>query len=171
MTLREPARVRHAGPNPGAVASVFMVLFLASLVPVTLIGTHFPSPLHAPEEIVAYFRLHAGRVAVCVFFQFGAAIPLGIYTATMTSRLRFHGARVAGVDIALFGGFAAAFMTLVSALILWVLARPGIATDGTLAQGLYYLIFATGGPGYSVPLGLLTAGISIPALVLDLLPR
>jgi hypothetical protein len=171
MTSRDPARVHHAGPNPGAVASIFMVLFLAGLVPVIASDTRFPSPLQSPEEIMAYFRAHAGRVAVCAFFQFGAAIPLGIYTATMTSRLRFHGVRVAGVDIALFGGFAAAFMTLVSALVQWVLARPGIATDGTLAQGLYYLVFATGGPGYSVPLGLLIAGISVPALIMRLLPR
>lgn len=173
MAPSDPVRMRHAGPNPGAVASVFTVLFLAGLVPVTLIAgdTHFPSPLQSPEEIMAYFRANAGRVAICAFFQFGAAIPLGIYTATMTSRLRFHGVRAAGVDIALFGGLAASFMTLVSALVQWVLARPGIATDGTLTQGLYYLIFATGGPGYSVPLGLLIAGISVPALVLRLLPR
>src|SRR5262245_30772947 len=136
----------HAGPNPGAVAAVFTALFLAGLVPVTLIAgdTHFPSPLQPPEEIMAYFLAHPGRVAVCAFFQFGAAIPLGIYTATMTSRLRFHGVRAAGVDIALFGGLAASFMTLVSALGQWVMARPGIAADGPLVQGLYYMVFATG---------------------------
>jgi hypothetical protein len=167
------ALARHAAPHPGWVASVFTALFLAGLVPVTLLvsETHFPSPLQSADEIMAYFRANAGRVAACAFFQFGAAIPLGIYTATMTSRLRFHGVRAAGVDIALFGGFAASFMTLVSALVQWVLARPGMASDGTLTQGLYYLIFATGGPGYSVPLGLLIAGISIPALFFRLLPR
>jgi hypothetical protein len=164
---------RHAAPNPGWVASIFTALFLAGLVPVTLIvsETHFPSPLQSADEIMAYFRANADRVAVCAFLQFGAAIPLGIYTAAMTSRLRFHGVRAAGVDIALFGGLGASFMTLVSALVQWVLARPGIASDGTLTQGLYYLVFATGGPGYSVPLGLLIAGISIPALFFRLLPR
>jgi hypothetical protein len=173
----EPARnrveSRHAGPNPGVVAAVFTVLFLAGLVPVTLLAgdTHFPSPLQAPDEIIAYFREHARQVAICAFFQFGAAIPLGIYTATMTSRLRFIGVRAAGVDIALFGGLAASFMTLVSALAQWALARPGVAADGTLVQALYYFIFATGGPGYSVPLGLLCAGISVPALFLRLLPK
>jgi hypothetical protein len=173
MARTDTSRIHHAGPNPGAVASVFTVLFLAGLIPVTLMAgdTHFPSPLQSAEEIMAYFRAHAGRVAVCAFFQFGAAIPLGIYTATMTSRLRFHGVQAAGVDIALFGGLAASFMTLVSALTQWVLSRPGIAAEGTLAQGLYYMIFATGGPAYSVPIGLLFAGISIPALFLRLLPR
>jgi len=163
----------HAGPNPGIVASVFTALFLAGLVPVTLLvgDTHFPSPLQPPDEIVAYFRDHAAKVSVCAFFQFGAAVPLGIYTATMTSRLRFLGVRAAGVDIALFGGFAASLLMLVSALVQWTLARPGIAEDGTLVRALYHLIFATGGPGYSVPLGLLLAGISVPALLLRLLPR
>ncbi|WP_437923459.1 hypothetical protein WMF37_31080 [Sorangium sp. So ce291] len=52
----------HLGPNPGAVAAVFMLLFLASLVPVTLLmgETHFPSPLQTPEEVVAYFRGDVG---------------------------------------------------------------------------------------------------------------
>jgi hypothetical protein len=91
--------------------------------------------------------------------------------ATMTSRLRFLGVRAAGVDIALFGGFAASFMTFVSALGQWTLARPGIAADGSLTQALYFWIFATGGPGYSVPLGLLLAGIAVPALFFRLLPK
>ncbi len=121
--------------------------------------------------MVAYFREHSARVALCAFFQFAAAIPLGIYVATMTSRLRFLGVRAAGVDIALFGGLAASFMTFISALTQWTLARPGIAADGTLAQALYFLIFATGGPGYSVPIGLLFAGISVPALIFRLLPK
>jgi hypothetical protein len=172
-TQMPAATARHAGPNPGIVAIVFTVLFLAGLVPVTLLvgDTHFPSPLQSPDEIVAYLRQHPARVAVCAFFQFASAIPLGIYVATMTSRLRFLGVRAAGVDIALFGGLAASFTTLVSALAQWTLARPGIAADGTLAQALYFFIFATGGPGYSVPLGLLLAGISVPALVFRLLPK
>jgi len=172
-TQTPPVAARHAGPNPGIVAIVFTVLFLAGLVPVTLLmgDTHFPSPLQPPDEIVVYFREHPTKVALCAFLQFGSAIPLGIYVATMTSRLRFLGVRAAGVDIALFGGLAASFMTLVSALLQWALSRPGIAADGTLVQALYFLTFATGGPGYSVPLGILFAGISVPALFFRLLPK
>lgn len=163
----------HAGPNPGIVAAVFTLLFLAGLIPVTLLvgDTHFPSPLQSPREMMAYFREHSAKVALCAFFQFGAAIPLGIYTATMTSRLRFLGVKAAGVDIALFGGFAASMLTLISALAQWVLSKPGVAADGTLVQALYFLIFATGGPGYTVALGLLLAGISVPARILRLLPK
>jgi len=168
-----PQVARHAGPHPGIVAIVFTALFLAGLVPVTLLvgNTHFPSPLQPTDEIVAYFRDHSTKVRICAFFQFASAIPLGIYVATMTSRLRFLRIKVAGVDIALFGGLAASFLTLISALAQWTLARPEVTTDAALTQALYFLIFATGGPGYSVPLGLLIAGISIPALLFRLLPK
>jgi hypothetical protein len=164
---------RHAGPNPGVVAAVFTVLFLAGLVPVTLMvgDTHFPAPSQPPEEIAAYFRDHPARVGICAFLQFGSAVALGIYTATMASRLRFLGVSAAGVDIALFGGLAASLLTMVSALGQWTLARPGIAGDSTLVQALYFVVFATGGPGYSVTLGLLFGGVSLPAARRPLLPR
>jgi hypothetical protein len=173
QTQASTVTARHAAPHPGFVAIVFTILFLAGLVPVTLIvsDTHFPAPFQSPAEIVAYFRENAARVAWCAFFQFGSAIPLGVYVATMTSRLRFLGVRAAGVDIALFGGLAASFMTLVSALGQWTLARPGLADDAPVVQALYFWIFALGGPGYSVPLGLLLAGISVPALIFRLLPK
>jgi len=49
--------------------------------------------------------------------------------------------------------------------------HPGIAQDATLLQALYYLSYAFGGPGFSVPMGLLLAGVSIPAGFLKLLPK
>ena len=163
----------HVGPHPGYLAIVFMTLFLASLVPVTLLvsTTHFPSPFQPSEEIVAYFKAESSKVIFCAFLQFGAAIPLGIYAATMVSRLAFHGAKQTGITIALFGGFAAASAIALSALVQWTIAQPGISDDATLTRALHYLIFAIGGPGYTVPLGLLIAGIAIPAGVMGLLPK
>jgi hypothetical protein len=168
-----PAVERHPGPNPGVVAVVFTVLFLASLVPVTLIvsETHFPSPLQSAEEMVAYFRSEAAKVRICAFLQFGSSVPLGIFAATMASRLWFHRARAAGVAIALLGGLAASTFVAISALAQWTIAQPGIAEDAGLTRALYFLIFSTGGPGYSVPLGLLIAGISVTAGLMRLLPR
>jgi hypothetical protein len=54
----------------------------------------------------------------------------------------------------------AAFNVALSALVLWV-AYPGIAQEVAVLRALYYVVFAIGGVGYSVPLGLLFAGISI----------
>ncbi|MDB4978386.1 MAG: hypothetical protein JWM56_572 [Candidatus Peribacteria bacterium] len=163
---------RHAGPNPGTLAIVFTVLFFAGLLSMTLFtGGAYPTPFKSSEEIAAFFRSYPFQVSLGAFFQFGSAIPLGLYTATMTSRLRFHGVRSAGVDIALFGGFSASLLTLVWTLIQWTLAQPAVTSDGTLVRALFSLIFALGGPGYSVPLGLLIAGISVPAYFFRLLPR
>jgi hypothetical protein len=166
-------RAGHRGPHPGIVAAVFTALFIAGLVPVTLIAsdTHFPAPIQPPEEIIAYFRTHAGNVRLCAFFQFCSAIPLAIFTATMTSRLRYLGVTAAGPAIGFVGGLWAALALVTSSLAAWVLSQPGIAADAGITRALHFLAFAMGGPGYSVPLGLLIAGIAVSAGFAKLLPR
>jgi hypothetical protein len=170
-TLAAPAR--HPGPHLGAVATVFTILFLAGLYPVTIFGgqPYFPGPWESGETIATFFRSRPTAALLCSSFHFGAAVALGIFAATVVSQLRFLGARVAGTYIALFGGFATAFNMGASASILWVMARPGIAQDSTLMQALYYLQYVFGGPGFSVPLGLLMAGVSIPSGFMKLLPK
>jgi hypothetical protein len=165
--------LRHRGPHPGGLAVVYTALFLAGLYPVVSFtgGPHFPGPWESAEVIATYFQNHPGDVVLCAFLQFGAAIPLGIYTATVVSRLRFLGVRAAGPMIALFGGFATAFDIMASSHILWAMVRPGIAQDVTLLRALYFVSFGFGGAGFSVPLGLLIAGISVAAGFRRLLPR
>jgi hypothetical protein len=155
------------------VAVVFMVLFIAGLVPVTLLvgPTHFPAPTASTADIVAYFRSEPAKVRLCGFLQFASAIPLGIFTASMVSRLRFLGVEAAGPTIALFGGLAASTAVAVAALGVWTLGQPGVADDAGALLAVYFAGFGLGGPGFSVPLGLLIAGISVPSLFLKLLPR
>src|SRR5689334_1906813 len=105
------------------------------------------------------------------FFQLRSAIPPGILTGTPPVRLRVLGAYAAGAHNALFGGLMTTFNLALSALVLWVMAYPGIAQDSSVLRALYYLTFAVGGVGYSVPLGLLIAGISVPSGFMRLLPR
>jgi hypothetical protein len=164
---------RHRGPNLGIVAMTFITLFLAGLYPVTMFGgkPYFPGPGESASTIVSFFQMRGPAVLLCAFFHFGAAIVLGIFTATVVSQLRFLGVRAAGAYIALFGGLATALNMGVSASVLWVMARPGIAQDATLVQTLYYLQYVFGGPGFSVPLGLLLAGVSIPSAFMKLLPK
>jgi hypothetical protein len=68
---------RHAGPNLGMVATVYVLLKIAS-VPVSAFGSKppfFPG-LNAPTEaVVSYFSTHADAVLICAFPQLGAAIP------------------------------------------------------------------------------------------------
>lgn len=165
--------VQHRGPHLGAVAIVYTVLFLAGLYPVTMLAgkIYWPGPWEPAAVIVSYFQTHAGAVLTCLSLQFGAAIALGIFTATAVSRLQFMGVRVAGVWIALFGGFLTVFNGMASAFATWTMIHPAVAGSPSVMLGLYYLSFAFGGPGFSVPMGLLIAGISVPSYFMKLLPN
>jgi len=170
--------VRHAGPHLGLVAIVFTALKFASLVPVSAFGfafgikpPYFPGSTAPGNDVVAYFDTHRLPVLICAFLQFGATVPLGIFTATIVSRLHFLGVKAAGVHIALFGGLAVAFDSAASAFVLWTMAQTGITQDASLVRALYYLQSAFGSTGYAVPMGLLLAGVSIPAGLMKLLPK
>src|SRR5260370_11957755 len=164
---------RHPSPNLGIVATVFTLLFNAGLYPVVSFTgkAHVPGPWESGDTIVAYFQAHPSAVLMCAFLQFGAAIALGIFTASVVSRLQFLGVRAAGAYIALFGGLATTFNMMINAAILWMMVYPGIAQDATLVRAFYYLAFAIGGVGFSVPIGLLLAGVSVTAGFMRLLPK
>jgi hypothetical protein len=161
------------GPHAGAVALVYVSLFCAGLFPVTAFGgmPYFPPPTASVSEMVAFFSTRQSAVLLCAFLQFGAAIPLGIFTATIVSQLQFLGVRVAGTNIALFGGLTTAFGMLFGTSFLWAMTFPDIAQDATLLHALYRISFGIGGPGFSVPFGILIAGVSLSAGLSRLIPR
>jgi hypothetical protein len=163
---------RHPGPPLLMPGGIFVALRIASFASLVIMTGFAPYPIpFNPGDGSRYFVEHAKAVQIAAFIQFGAAIPLGLFTATLASRLRFLGIEAAGVTIALFGGFAASFFLGCSALVQWVLAFPGVADDPPNARVLQLLAFATGGPGHVVPLGLLVAGASITAGLTRLIPR
>ena len=166
------SNARHRGPSLLAVAIVCTTLFVASLVLSTVMagGEHFPSPFQPEALSLAYFAEHAEAVRVGAFLQFGSAVPLGIFTATAVSQLRFLGVTVAGGFISLFGGVGASLFLAISALMQWVLSYIGGSAEGTI-HALHLLAFATGGVGYVVAAGLLVAGISVSGGLSKLLPR
>jgi hypothetical protein len=155
------------------MGTAYTVLFLAGLYPVTIFGgqPYYPGPWEPAETITTFFQARPMAVRVCAFLQFGAAIPLGIFTATIVSRLQFLGSRVAGVSIALFGGITTAIMMMAASIALWVMSQPGIADNSPLLQALYWLTQGFGGAGFSVPFGLLVAGVTIPAAFMRLIPK
>jgi hypothetical protein len=165
--------LHHRGPHPGALAIVYMVLFIAGLSQVISFtgAPHYPAPWEPAETMASYFQLHPTPVLICNFLQFGATVPLGICIATIVSRLQFLGIRAAGVYIALFGGFTTVFDMMAGAHIGWAMIRPGIAQDPTLLRALYFIGYGLGGPGFSVPMGLFIAGVSITAWFAKLLPK
>lgn len=166
-------RLRHAGPPLAVPAVVFLALFAGSLVAGAMLtgGTPPPIPFGATDASLRYFVDHATAVRVASFLQFGAAVPLAIFTATVVSRLYFLRVHAAGVTIALVGGLAASVLLAISGLIEWVLSSPGVADVTANARVLQLLIFATGGPGHVVALGLLLAGVSLAGGLTRRLPR
>ena len=163
----------HRGPSLVVVATTHAVLFVASLVVSTALaaGQHFPSVLEPQQKSAQFFLDHASAVRFMAFFQFGAAIPLGIFAASATSRLQFLGMKVAGIQIALFGGVSASVALSLSSWIEWALSQTGVTDSAAATRVLHLMAFAAGGPGYIVPFGLLVAGISLTAGLQRFIPR
>ena len=163
----------HPGPPLGWLGVIYMGLFLAGLYPVTILGgrPYFPVPSAPLNAITEFFQVRSSAVLLCAFLQFGAAVPLGIFSATIASRFRFLGIRAAGPGITFFGGLAAASNMMVSSSLLWAMSHADTAHDPTLIQALHRFDFALGGAGFSVPFGLLVMGIAITAGFGRLLPR
>ena len=168
-----PNHGRPTGPHPGILASISLALVLASLVTTAVMsgGRQFINPLASADSVAAFFRDNPDAVRVGAMLQFGSAVPLGIYAATVYARQLRLGLRVPGPAISFFGGVAAALMLMLSASTAWVLGNPGIAADVPLTQALALLAFITGGVGYATGLGLLVAGIAVPFLILRFGPR
>ena len=157
---------RHRGPHPGIVAVVHVLLFMTSLVLLGALtkGEGFSTPFGPMEKSQEALQKFAYVTRLNALLQFGAAIPLGIFTAAVTSRLNFLGVKVTGVSIALFGGITASILMMISGICGWVLSQPGIADDRYVMHAIRLMGFATGGVGVVAAMGLLMAGISISCL-------
>jgi hypothetical protein len=163
---------RHVGPPLVPVALISVALFVASVVVGVTGGGPFPSPYDHTSDVIAFFSAHRTTVQAAAALQFASAVPLAILAASLSSRVRNLGfARVPGVLIASSGGILASGMLATSALAQWVLSRPGTATNQSVVRPLADFVFATGGPGAVVFLGLLVAGLAVPAAIGRLLPR
>ncbi len=98
-------------------------------------------------------------------------MPLTVYAATASARLRQLGVTAPGATIALAGGVLAGGLLALSGLLQWTLARPVVRGNEPVVRALHDLVFLTGGAAHVVFLGLLVAGIAVPGLLLQLLSR
>ncbi|MDJ0356698.1 hypothetical protein [Paenarthrobacter sp. PH39-S1] len=165
--------VRPGGPNLGILAVVSLGLTVVGLAAGAIMtgGHTFASPFSAAGQVAAYFQENSDAVRLASMIQLGSAVPLGIYAATVYAQQLRLGVRVPGPGIGFFGGITAAVFLMLSALVAWVLSRPEITTDVTLTHALSFFAFIAGGVGYVVGMGLLVAGIAVPALILGFVPR
>ncbi len=168
-----PSHRRNSGGPPlGLLALISAGLFVGSVVAGAVMAkAAYPSPFSTASKTIDYVQQHRGAVRITALLQFGSAIPLAIYAAAASARLRNLGIRAPGATIALVGGTIASAFLLLSSMITWTLSRPDVASEPTIVRTLSFLSFMAGGPGSVVPFGLLLAGIAVPALLGRLIPR
>ena len=172
-TMELSAQTRHAGPPLPLLALVHLLLFAASVFAGILLrhGAVYVNPYSSLPAVQDFFANSPQAIRVSAFFFFGSAVPLGLFTATIVSRLRFLGVRAAGTYIALFGGFVASAALGISALYSWVLSIPDVVSSAAaFVHAIYFLSFLFGGVAFAVGFGLLAAGVSITGYFRRLLP-
>jgi hypothetical protein len=169
--MQEFGRHPQGGPPLVLLAVISLVLLLGGLAIGFAIGGMMPLPYGADSAIQAYVRAEPVAPQVIAVAVFASSVPLAIYAATASARLRELGVTAPGATIALAGGILASGALGLSGLVAWTLSRPEVSGDNALVRALYYLVFLTGGPAHVIALGLLVAGIAVPSLILGLLPR
>src|SRR6516165_10461608 len=162
----------HRSPPLILLAAVDIGLVIGGIVTQSRMSSlPYPTPYDSIQQLQQYYNQFPDVMRIVSFLQFGASIPLGLFSVVIVSRLLFHDVRVAGVHIALFGGIASAIFLGASGLATWALSQPGVAADvGAMRIG-QLIAFATGAFGNVTTLGLLLAGVCVPCLVFRLMPR
>jgi hypothetical protein len=164
-------RGRQGGPPLLLLALISVGLLFGGLAVGVALGGMMPLPYGPAAAVQVYVRAHPVAIQVMAVAVFGSSVPLGIYAATASARLRQLGVTAPGATIALTGGTLAAGALGLTGLLGWTLSRTDIGGDDALVRALYYLVFLVGGPGHVVALGLLVARMAVPSLILRLTPR
>lgn len=130
-------------PSPGILALVYFVLFTGGLIfnLISTSGASFPTPYDPVQKAQTYYQNYQNTIRFYSFLMFWSALPLGIYTAFFTSRLYNLGIHRGGLNIATFGGYAAAIFIALSGLCTWILSQPFITTDAGTTRSIQLLAF------------------------------
>ena len=102
--LKVPGTEIHKGPSLGVVATITIVLFTLNVAAYQVLTnwTNHPIPTGSPEAAQDYFQRYPWALRISAFLQIGAAITIGIFTATIASQLRFLEVKAVGINIAMF---------------------------------------------------------------------
>jgi hypothetical protein len=163
--------VKNDGPSLVLAASICIVLLVGGVAVGIALGGVMPLPYGPVAAVQQYVRAQSLAVHVIAVAIFVSSVPLAIYAATASARLRQLGAAAPAATLALTGGILATGTAAFAGLLGWTLSRPEISGDTALVRALYLLVFLVGGVGHMVALGLLIAGSAVPGLTLGLLPR
>lgn|SRR5699024_2268165 len=164
---RQTAHPGQVGPPLWLPAISYAGLTIASVV----LGSDTPRPDASAEAVLEYYRSRGTVASVTGTIVFAASIPLAIFTATVHHRLRRLGMTAPGATIGLVGGVLAATGLALSGLTGWTAAQVAPMIDPAVAKMLSTFSFGFGSAGFTVPFALLLAGVSVPSVILRLLPR
>jgi hypothetical protein len=162
---------QRGGPPLALVAAICIGLLFGGLALGVALGGVMALPYGPVAAVQQYVRAERLAVQVIAVAVFASSVPLAVYAATASGRLRQLGVCAPAATIALTGGILAAGALGLTGLVAWTLSRPEVSGDTALVRALYYLVFLVGGAGHIVALGLLVAGMALPSLSLGLLPR
>ena len=168
----------RAIPSLLSLAVAYSLLVIASVAALAFLrhdtalrGMAALNPFGPPESSRLLFATNPDAIRASAFLCFASALPLGIYTAIIVSRLQRLGARDAESYIAFAGGLSASAGLAAAGLLLWVLSVPEVAGSVAVARALHFLIFLTGGPAFAAGMGLLAAGVSRSNQFAHILPK
>ena len=161
--MRQP----RSGPPLLGVALPYAALTLVALA----LGVGLSRPDDTPVEVARLLTEHSTTATVLATAVVGASVPLAIWSATVYRRLRRLGVTAPGSAIAFAGGILASGSLALSGLVSWAAATTAPVAPPEVLQALTTLAFAAGGPGFVPFFALLLAGVSVPGLILGLLPR
>lgn len=153
------------------VAAICVGLLVGGLAIGIALGGVMPLPYGPAAAVQQYIRADPIAVQVIAVAMFASSVPLAVYAATASARLRQLGVAAPTAMIALTGGTLAAGTLGLAGLVAWTLSRPDVGGDTALVRALYYLVFLLGGAGHIVALGVLIGAMAMPGLVIGLLPR
>lgn len=158
------SRRHHHGPQLAFSAAICVGLLFGGLAIGVALGGVMPLPYGPAVAVEEYVRAQPAAIQVIAVAVFASAVPLAVYAATASARLRRLGVGVPAA-IALSGGIVGAAALGLSGLLAWTLSRPEVGVDTALVRALYYLVFLTGGAGHLVAVGLLVGGMAISGLL------
>lgn len=164
MTTSDIGRTR-TGPQGGPPLLAPVIAYGVLMVTAAALLAKIPQPGTSAAAVLSYDQAHQTVMRVAGCLAFAASAPLAIWTATAYRRLRTLGVTAPGAVIGLSGGLLAAASLALSGLLTWTSGQLGDAGTPAVARALADLGFAVGSAGFVVPLGLLVAGIAVPALI------
>ncbi|MFD8478994.1 DUF4386 domain-containing protein [Kitasatospora sp. NPDC059673] len=166
-----PAGRPKSRPQTGPPLLAPTISVTALTVAYTVVNRATPRPDATGAEVVRYAQEHGGAARLGALLLIAASVPLALCAALLYRRLRALGITAPGSAITLVGGVLASFALVLSAVGAWAGGRLSADAPPALGRALADVSFLAGGPAFAAGFGLLAAGVSVSAMLTDLLPR